>query len=81
VWKYHKLTVISYRWGNCHRPRAGKATFSIARRRKRAGNFAFLSWQARRATPQQPDKSNDLIQPDFNFPLQAYGVRMADKEV
>jgi hypothetical protein len=29
----------------------------------------------------QRDKSNDLIQPGFNFPLQAYGVRMADKSL
>jgi len=33
------------------------------------------------SAPQQPDKSNNLIQPDFNFPVQAYGVRMADKSL
>ena len=31
--------------------------------------------------PQQPDKSNDLIQPDFNFRVQACGVRMAGKSL
>ncbi len=33
------------------------------------------------AAPQHRDKSNDLIQTDFNFRVQAYGVRMAGKSL
>jgi hypothetical protein len=32
-----------------------------------------------RAAAQHQDKSNDLIQTDFNFPVQACGIRTADK--
>jgi hypothetical protein len=33
------------------------------------------------AAAQHQDKSNDLIQTDFNFRVQAYGVRMAGKSL
>jgi hypothetical protein len=32
-----------------------------------------------RAAAQHQDKSNNLVQTDFNFLVQAYGIRTADK--
>jgi hypothetical protein len=46
-----------------------------------AGTLRFARLTASRASAQHQDKSNDLVQTDFNFRVQAYGVRMAGKSL